>query len=77
MSLRLLFALCVFGVLCSVGSPQAGDNTFCTLQGYTEKSVRGNLRTSFDYEGGFCRCDCDGVPLPFECTITDPKKSTQ
>ena len=46
------------------------DNTACNLQGFVEKSVRGNLRTSFAYGGGDCLCDCEGVPYPFECTIT-------
>lgn len=51
--------------------PAPGDNTACHFDGYTELAVRGSLRTSFDYEGGQCICDCDGIPVDLVCQV-DP-----
>ncbi len=50
--------------------PLDSDNFWCHGDGFTERSVRGRLRSSIDIGGGQCRCDCTGVPADLICTIT-------
>lgn len=58
----LLLALAI--AACAPGEEPkiASDNLWCNLDG--------SIRASFAFEGGDCRCDCDGVPYPLECTIS-------
>lgn len=74
---RVLFAVAILGIVAALcGCPPAelpeygSDNTSCVFDGYEERAVRGRLRTSFDYKGGECRCDCDGIPVDLLCTIS-------
>lgn len=48
----------------------ASDNLVCRPEGYAEEVLRGRIRTSFDFEGGVCRCDCPGTSIDLLCVVT-------
>ena len=57
----------------SASPPQRCDNTTCSFDGYPDTvSVRGQLRPGFSYEGGQCRCDCEGIDIDLLCDVKPP-----